>query len=92
MNYCVLDICCGTMSVSKALRLHHPSARIISFDVDPKCGLEIIDLNHGFRLGDVRNIDPAELKREVGNVLSFGRRPLARNIPLPAHTPRPRAT
>ena len=55
------------MSVSKALRLHHPSARIISFDVDSKCGLNIIDSNHEFRLSDVRNIDPAELKREVGN-------------------------
>ena len=67
MNYCVLDICCGTMSVSKALRLHHPSARIISFDVAPMCGRNITDSNHEFRLGDVRNIDPAELKREVGN-------------------------
>jgi hypothetical protein len=42
----------------------------MSFDVDPKCGLNIIDSNHEFRLGDVRNIDPSELIREVG-VCSF---------------------
>jgi hypothetical protein len=72
MNYCVLDLCCGTISVSKALRLHHPSTRIISFDVDPKCGLNIIDSNNEFLLAfsDVRNIDQAELKREV-EVCSF---------------------
>jgi len=65
MSYCVIDLCCGTMFVSEALRRHHPSARVISFDVDPKCGLNIIDSNHEFRLGDVCNIDPVELKREV---------------------------
>ena len=61
MNYCVPDLCCGTMSVSKALRLHYPSARIISFDVNSKCHRNIVDSNHDFRLGDVRNLDPADL-------------------------------
>jgi hypothetical protein len=54
------------MPVSKALRLHNPSVRIISFDVDPKFGLNIIDSNHEFRLGGVCEIDPEEFKREVG--------------------------
>ena len=67
MNYYVLDRCCGTTSASKALRQHYPCARIISFGVDPKYWLSIIDSNHEFRLGNVHNIDPAELKREVGN-------------------------
>ncbi len=31
----VIDLCCGTHSVSRALRHEFPKARIISYDLDP---------------------------------------------------------
>lgn len=64
----VLDLCCGTHSVSKALREHYPDARIISYDIDPWCAL-LIDDNHEFRLADVRDIDVQALCLEVGQPL-----------------------
>jgi len=64
MKY-IVDLCCGTMSVSKSLRHYYPNARILSFDIDPGCR-RIIDDNHEFRLGDVRSIDVEALEREVG--------------------------
>jgi hypothetical protein len=69
MEFYILDICCGTHFVSRALRYHYPHARVISFDIDPGCGNTFIDSNHEFRLGDVRAIDPEALKLEVGRPL-----------------------
>jgi site-specific DNA-cytosine methylase len=69
MDDYILDICCGTHSVSQALRQHFPHARIISFDIDPQCANNLIDINHEFRIGDVRNIDPEAFKLELGRPL-----------------------
>ena len=64
----VIDLCCGTQSVSRALRDDFPNARIISYDVDPWCATNLIP-NHEFRLSYVRDIDPEALKLEVGRPL-----------------------
>ena len=68
MNDYILDLCCGTMSVSKALRDRFPDARIISFDNDPSCATDSIS-NHDFRLCDIRDVDVEALKQEVGRPL-----------------------
>ena len=68
MNDYVLDLCVGTRSVTRALRIAFPNARIISFDISPLCATDSIP-NHKFRLCDVRDIDVEVLKREVGNPL-----------------------
>jgi hypothetical protein len=67
MNY-VLDLCSGTHSVTRALRDRFPDARIISFDIDPRCATDSIS-NHDFRLCDIRDVDVEALKQEVGNPL-----------------------
>jgi len=67
MNY-ILDLCSGTHSVTHALRDVYPYARIISYDTDPCCATDSIP-NHEFRLCDVRDLDPEELKREFGRPL-----------------------
>ena len=63
----VIDLCAGTHSVSRELRNVYPEATIISYDVDPACESSKIDLNHEFRLQDVRSIDPEALREEVGS-------------------------
>jgi hypothetical protein len=68
MNDYVIDLCCGTHSVSRALRDIFPDSRIISYDLDPWCATSLIP-NHEFRLSDVRDLDPEELKREFGRPL-----------------------
>ena len=68
MNGYVIDLCCGTHSVSRALRDRFPDARIISYDIDPWCATHLIP-NHEFRLSDVRDLDTEELKREFGRPL-----------------------
>ncbi len=55
--------------MSQALRYHYPHAKIISYDIDPRCATKFIDSNHEFRLVDVRDIDPKALKHEVGSPL-----------------------
>jgi len=65
----VVDLCCGTHSVSRALRDRFSDARIISYDyLDPWCATNLIP-NHEFRLSDVHDIDPEALKLEVGRPL-----------------------
>ena len=67
MSY-VINLCCGTHSASRELRDEFPSARIISYDLDPWCASNLISY-HAFRLSDVRDIDSEALKLEVGRPL-----------------------
>ena len=67
MSY-IIDRCCDTHSVSRALRDEFPKARIISYGLDPWCGINVIH-NQEFRLSDVRDIDPEALKLEIGRPL-----------------------
>jgi site-specific DNA-cytosine methylase len=67
MSY-IIDLCCGSHSVSRALRDTFPDARIISYDLEPWCATNLIP-NHEFRLSGVRDIDPEALKLEVGRPL-----------------------
>ena len=66
MRTCI-DLCSGTGSVSRALRVAFPDARIISYDIVPDCGASAWDdPNHEFRCADVRGIDIDALRAEVG--------------------------
>jgi len=67
MSY-VIDLWCGTHSVSRALRDKFPNACIISYGIDPWCATNLIP-NHEFWLSGVRDIDPEALKLEVGRPL-----------------------
>jgi trans-aconitate methyltransferase len=88
----VIDMCCGTHSVSRALRDKFPNARIISYDIDPWCATNLIP-NHEFRLSGVRDIDPEALKLEVGRPLFvWASPPCTQYIVSLDHTRRPRAT